>query len=107
MLKGGSAKTRSIDASSTSRNRSRQSPAWRWSSASRRTSFMGGSGVLREGASGVKSRSLRVRLLLVGRGTRLTVAVTVAVAGLVLVDAELGELLVQGVAVDAQAGGGL
>src|SRR5690242_9466781 len=47
-------------------------------------------------------------------GLAVAVAITVAAgvtgiaaAGLVLVDAELGELLVQGVAVDAQAGGGL
>src|SRR4051794_13527707 len=107
MLNGGSAKTRSIDASSTSRNRSRQSPGWRWSSASRRASCIGRVPELTR----LVSSRLVSSLFVSGREARLAVAVAIGMAGgaadLVLVDAELGELLVQGVAVDAQAGGGL
>src|SRR3954462_15470732 len=82
MLNGGSAKTSSIDPDSTPGKASRQSPEMRRSAADPgRSDFISA-------------------LLLVGRRWG---GFTVAV----VIDPELGELLVQGIAVDAEAGGGL
>src|SRR4051812_35470827 len=101
MLNGGSAKTRSIEPDSTCRKFSRQSPWTSWP----------------EGEAGAGVSDIRSLLVALGRARLIVaVAVTVAVAmaagaaaltALVAVDPVLGELLVQGVAVDAQAGGGL
>src|SRR6476620_10400395 len=100
MLKGGSAKTRSIDPDATRGNSSRQSPGYNRSNSNDSGEF-GVEGMMGSLVIGCRVACRRAG----GKIVAVAVALGSAGAGGVLVDAVLGELLVQGIAVDAQPRG--
>src|SRR3954451_16841042 len=117
MLNGGSAKTRSTVLAATRGNSIRQSPGYNRSNSNVVAAAAPGVPPLRWGRRSSAetgppdfARGM-VGSLVIARGGRLAgIAVAVplrSAGGAGLVDAVLGELLVQGVAVDAQPGGGL
>src|SRR4051794_12511885 len=101
MLKGGSAKTRSIDPDATRGNSARQSPAYNRSNSNGPGEF---------GVEGMMGSLVIGGRVAGGRPGGKVVDVAVAMrpaARRRLVDAVLGQFLVQGVAVDPEPRGGL